>query len=64
MSKTITKLFTENLLVAEGENEKMNEINVYPFEPSQHTINNILNFSKALSVRGSKHMTAIEMVLN
>lgn len=32
--------------------------------PKQQTINNILNYSKALSIRDSKHLNHIEMVLN
>ena len=32
--------------------------------PKQQTINNILNYSKALSIRESKHLKHIEMVLN
>jgi hypothetical protein len=32
--------------------------------PKQETINNILNYSKALSIRKSKHIKHIEMVLN
>lgn len=32
--------------------------------PKQQTINNILNYSKALSIRESKHLKYIEMVLN
>jgi hypothetical protein len=32
--------------------------------PKQETINNILNYSKALSIRESKHIKHIEMVLN
>lgn len=32
--------------------------------PKQQTINNILNYSKALSVRKSKNIEQIEMVLN
>ncbi len=32
--------------------------------PKQETINNILNYSKALSVRKSKNIDFIEMVLN
>tara|TARA_R110001592_G_scaffold339687_6_gene627571 strand:- start:739 stop:930 length:192 start_codon:yes stop_codon:yes gene_type:complete len=32
--------------------------------PKQQTINNILNYSKALSIRDSKHLKHIEMVLN
>lgn len=34
------------------------------FAPKQKTINNILNYSKALSVRKSKHLDFIELVLN
>ena len=32
--------------------------------PKQQTINNVLNYSKALSVRDSKHLQHIEVVLN
>ncbi|TXB63682.1 hypothetical protein FRY74_12480 [Vicingus serpentipes] len=32
--------------------------------PKQQTINNILNYSKALSIRESKHIEHIEIVLN
>ena len=32
--------------------------------PKQKTINNILNYSKALSIRESKHLEHIEIVLN
>lgn len=32
--------------------------------PKKETISNILNYSKALSVRKSKHLDFIEMILN
>lgn len=41
------------------ENEKE-----FPYEPGNQVINNILNYSKALSVRKSKSNDTIEMVLN
>ena len=34
------------------------------YHPSKNTVNNILNFSKALSVRKSKSTEYIEVVLN
>lgn len=34
------------------------------YSPKQETINNILNYSKALSIRKSKHLDFIELVLN
>ena len=34
------------------------------YTPKKETINNILNYSKALSVRKSKTLDTIEMVLN
>ncbi len=34
------------------------------YTPKKETINNILNYSKALSVRKSKNLDFIEMVLN
>ena len=33
-------------------------------EPPKHIINNILNYSKALSIRKSKNLDNIEMILN
>lgn len=34
------------------------------YSPKQETINNILNYSKALSIRKSKNLDFIEIVLN
>lgn len=34
------------------------------FTPKKETVDNILNYSKALSIRKSKHLDYIEMLLN
>jgi hypothetical protein len=34
------------------------------YSPNKETINNILNYSKALSIRKSKNLTFIELILN
>ena len=36
----------------------------FPYEPGDNVINNILNYSKTLSIRKSKNMEHIEIVLN
>ena len=45
------------LLLENKEEKKM-------YTPKKETINNILNYSKALSIRKSKNIAFIEMVLN
>ena len=45
-------------------NEQLDNKKEFPFEPEKNVINNILNYSKALSIRRSKSMTHFEMVLN
>ena len=40
------------------------EENDAPFSPKKQTIDNILNYSKALSVKKSKHVDFIETILN
>lgn len=45
-------------------NEELDNTKEFPFEPGDNVINNILNYSKALSIRGSKSMVHFEMVLN
>lgn len=49
-------------------NTKMKEdigiTNEFPFSPGNIVINNILNYSKALSIRKSKSMAYFEIVLN
>lgn len=61
MSKTSTKQI-------EPFNTKMNEetdnSKEFPYEPGDNVINNILNYSKALSIRRTKTLEQIEMVLN
>ncbi len=36
----------------------------YMYVPKQQTIDNILNYSKALSIRKSEHLNYIEFILN
>ena len=60
MSKTTTKKITENLKM----NEEINANNEFPNGPSNNAINNILNFSKALSVKKLKNESFVELVLN
>lgn len=57
MSKTTTKKITENL---KG-NEESNEFSQVP---NDNVINNILNFSKVLSVKKLKDESYVELVLN
>lgn len=48
------------------EEESMDMIDEAPYklEPKKETVNNILNYSKALSVRKSKVLGSVEFVLN
>jgi hypothetical protein len=54
--------------ISTSPNKKMNEEAVnekeFPFEPGNNVINNILNYSKALSIRKSNDHGQFEMVLN
>lgn len=45
-------------------NEAIDNTKTLPYEPGDNVINNILNYSKALSIRRSKSMEHFEMVLN
>jgi hypothetical protein len=45
-------------------NANIDNTNDFPYEPAAHVINNILNYSKALSIRKSKSMEHFEMILN
>ena len=64
MSKIFTlKKSSSKNLTTEAEIE-MNDLSEISFEPNKNVIENILNFSKALSVRKSKHIEFIETVLN
>ena len=44
--------------------EKIDRLNEFPYEPGNNAINNILNYSKALSIRKSKSVGYFEVVLN
>lgn len=45
-------------------NARIDEKKEFPHEPGNDVINNILNYSKALSIRPSKRGGQFEMVLN
>ncbi len=45
-------------------NEEIDNKKEFPFEPGNNVINNILNYSKALSIRKSESLEHFEMVLN
>lgn len=59
MNKTSTKK-----IIFSTTNASKETANDCAFEPSDAVINNILNYSKALSVRKSKQIDFFEMVLN
>ncbi|HEX8517130.1 MAG TPA: hypothetical protein VF868_13115 [Bacteroidia bacterium] len=61
MSKTSTKKIITS---PKNMNETVDNMNEFPYEPGANVINNILNYSKALSIRKSKNLTHFEMVLN
>lgn len=60
MNKTFTqkKINTSDYF---KEEKKLNNITV---EPSEQTINTILNYSKALSIKKVKSIDYVEMILN
>jgi|1185.fasta_scaffold194383_1 hypothetical protein len=60
MSKTTTKKITEHLKM----NEEIDSNSEFSTEPSNNVINNILNFSKALSIKKLKNESYVELVLN
>jgi hypothetical protein len=60
MSKTTTKKNSEILKM----NEEINHNEEFSSEPGNNVINNILNFSKALSVKKLKNESYVELVLN
>jgi hypothetical protein len=45
-------------------NKQVDNSKEFPYEPGNNVINNILNYSKALSIRKSKSMEYFELVLN
>ena len=63
MSKTITKIKKNVFNVPEKENQLCAlEKNI--FEPSENVIQNILNYSKALSIHKLRSDVYVEMLLN
>jgi hypothetical protein len=61
MSKISTK---KNILSDTKMNKDADNASDFPYEPGDNIISNILNYSKALSIRKSKRMEHFEMVLN
>lgn len=61
MSKTSTKNIIGSINTNMKDEEKNNE---FPFEPGNNIINNLLNYSKSLSISKSKSMDYFEFVLN
>ncbi|MCE9537627.1 MAG: hypothetical protein K8R85_00185 [Bacteroidetes bacterium] len=45
-------------------NTEVDNSKEFPYEPGNNVINNILNYSKVLSIRKSKSMAYFELVLN
>ncbi len=62
MSKTSTKRTIG--VTDEKMNEALNNQNEFKMEPGENVVNNILNFSKALSIRKLKNNEFVELVLN
>jgi hypothetical protein len=63
MSKTSTTKKVTSPIQTEMNANLENMID-YPYEPGVHVINNILNYSKALSIRKSETIRQFEIVLN
>lgn len=62
MNKTSTKKIIEQQSTEmSGTSDDSKE---FPYEPGKNVINNILNYSKALSIRKSQNGENFEMVLN
>lgn len=61
MNKTTTKKMMDEQVKMNEEVEMRNEFSA---EPGDQVINNILNFSKALSIKKLKNETSVELVLN
>lgn len=62
MAKTSTK--KNNVSFNTEMNKEVDNSKEFPYEPGNNVINNILNYSKALSIRKSKSMDYFELVLN
>jgi hypothetical protein len=61
MNKTST---TKKNITSPTKMNAEDNTNEFPYEPGNNVINNILNYSKALSIRKSKSMQHFEIVLN
>ena len=62
MNKTSTnKIIEPKLTEMKDESDDSKE---FPYEPGENVISNILNYSKALSIRKTKNGEFFEMVLN
>ncbi len=62
MSKTSTKKIID--LTSAKMNEELDSKNEFNTEPGKNIISNILNFSKALSIKKLKNNEFVELVLN
>jgi len=62
----MNKISTTKKIVTSPNNmkEQADTLNEFPYEPGNTVISNILNYSKALSIRKSKNLEHFEMVLN
>ncbi|MDF2436597.1 MAG: hypothetical protein K0Q95_973 [Bacteroidota bacterium] len=63
MSKTSTTKKVTSPISTEM-NANIDNTTDFPYEPGVHVINNILNYSKALSIRKSSTIRQFEIVLN
>jgi hypothetical protein len=62
----MNKIFTKKIIapVTTKTKEEVDNTNELSSGPGNDVINNILNYSKALSIRKSKNVEYFEMVLN
>ena len=60
----MNKISTKKTIHLSTPKMKAELVNKFTEEPSNSIINNILNYSKALSIRSSKNIEHFEMVLN
>ena len=65
MNQTYSLSKSEQLILKDLSATSFNPKVVSPTErPSKQTINNILNYSKALNIQKSEHLKHIEIILN
>jgi hypothetical protein len=62
----MTKISTKKMIALSNTkmNDQLDNNKEFPYEPGNNVINNILNYSKAVSIRKSKNGEHFEMVLN